>query len=160
MRRRGVTRTVVSFAAVAGIAAGGLAGATSVAAQPAQPAQYTAQYGIGHTTGRLAPLAVNNLGLNASEATWVQCFIKRYYDYNGALDGKLGTDSWKAMQRFLKRHWGYNDDIDGIVGKNTISALQRNLKQYHGYTGNIDGIAGAKTKAAFKDFAADSRQHC
>ncbi|WP_399897645.1 peptidoglycan-binding protein [Streptomyces sp. BBFR51] len=34
------------------------------------------------------------------------------------------------------------------------------MKKYHGYKGKIDGIAGTKTKAAFKDFAADSKPYC
>ncbi|TXS50451.1 peptidoglycan-binding protein [Streptomyces sp. uw30] len=145
------TRTLVSVSAVVGLAAAGLATAgTSSAASDARPA----------VRSDVGVLAVNNLGLSNTEARYVQCWIQDYWGYTGALDGQLGTNSWKALQRWLKAHWGYNDNIDGIVGPNTIKALQRDLKAHHGYTGAIDGIAGSGTKAAFKDFAADSRQYC
>ncbi|MFE0258040.1 peptidoglycan-binding protein [Streptomyces sp. NPDC059010] len=151
MRPNVWTRTLVSVSAVVGLAAGGLATAgTSFAAAQAKPA----------VSSEVSVLAVNNLGLSTTEARYVQCWLQDYWGYTGALDGQLGTNSWKAMQRNLKQHWGYNDSIDGIVGKNTIMALQRSLKAYQGYDGEIDGIAGPKTKAAFKRFAADSKPYC
>ncbi|MFI7410883.1 peptidoglycan-binding protein [Streptomyces sp. NPDC049627] len=154
MRPNVWTRTLVSVGAVVGLAAGGIATAgTSFAAPASKPAASSGRSGV-------SVLAVNNLGLSTTEAKYVQCWIQDYWGYTGALDGQLGTNSWKALQRWLKANWGYNDDIDGIVGPNTIKALQRDLKAYHGYTGAIDGIAGSGTKAAFKDFAADSRQYC
>ncbi|MFC5215724.1 peptidoglycan-binding domain-containing protein [Streptomyces coerulescens] len=145
------TKTLVSVGAVVGLAAGSLATAgTGFAASDTKPA-VRSEAGV---------LAVNNLGLSTTQARYVQCWIQDYWGYTGALDGQLGTNSWKALQRWLKAHWGYNDSIDGIVGPNTIKALQRDLKAHHGYTGAIDGIAGSGTKAAFKDFAADSKQYC
>jgi peptidoglycan hydrolase-like protein with peptidoglycan-binding domain len=151
MRPNVWTRTLVSVSAVVGLAAGGLATAgTSFAAQDVKPA----------VRSGVSVLAVNNLGLSTTEARYVQCWLQDYWDYNGALDGQLGTNSWKAMQRNLQKHWGYDDSIDGIVGKNTIMALQRSMKAHQGYDGEIDGIAGPKTKAAFKRFAADSKPYC
>ncbi|MEV4970264.1 hypothetical protein [Streptomyces scopuliridis] len=87
-------------------------------------------------------LAVNNLGLSTTKARYVQCRLQDHYDYNGALDGRLGSGSWKAMQRDLKAHWGYKGAIDGIVGSGTVKGLQRSMKKHQGYSGKIDGIAG------------------
>lgn len=99
-------------------------------------------------------LAVNNLGLSGQQARYVQCFLRTHpANYTGAIDGQLGTNSWKAMQRWLAEYWNYNDSIDGIVGPNTIRALQRMLAFGWGYTDPIDGIAGPDTRAAFKRFA-------
>ncbi|MFI9819744.1 peptidoglycan-binding protein [Streptomyces sp. NPDC052013] len=151
---RAMTKALVGVTAAVGIASGSLATAATSAAAPA------GQPRAGAVGLQQAPLAVNNLGLSTTQARYVQCWIQDYWGYKDALDGKLGTNSWKALQRWLKKHWGYGDKIDGIVGPNTIKALQRDLKKHHGYTGKIDGIAGAKTKAAFKDFAADSKPYC
>ncbi|MEU3147594.1 MULTISPECIES: peptidoglycan-binding protein [unclassified Streptomyces] len=98
----------------------------------------------------VAPLAVVNLGLTTSEAKNVQSFLRAYYSYTGAIDGQLGTQSWKAMQRMLKKY-GYTGKIDGVVGGGTVQALQRLLRTY-GYDGSIDGVVGPKTLAAFKTF--------
>ncbi|MFE5894028.1 peptidoglycan-binding protein [Streptomyces sp. NPDC002285] len=143
MRPNVWTRTLVSVSAVIGLAAGSLATAgTSFAAPDTQPA----------VSSEVSVLAVNNLGLTAAEAKKVQGWLKQYWGYTGAIDGQLGTNSWKAFQRCLKEYWGYTGAIDGIVGSGTIKALQR-LLQHYGYTGAIDGIAGSGTRAAFKNFA-------
>jgi lysozyme family protein len=146
MRPNSLTRTLVSLTAVVGIAAGTLATASTsfAASAPAQKATVSSDVSV---------LAVNNLGLTTAEAKKVQNWLKQYWGYTGAIDGQLGTNSWKAFQRCLKTYWGYNDSIDGVVGPNTIKALQRLLKEAWGYTGPIDGIAGSGTKAAFKRFA-------
>ncbi|MBQ0902031.1 hypothetical protein [Micromonospora sp. U21] len=101
-----------------------------------------------------ASAAVVNLGLDKQGAKRIQRWILTMYGYNGAIDGVLGTNSWKAMQRYLA-NWPdqpspYRGAIDGIVGPGTIVSLQANLKKFNGYTGVIDGIAGAGTKAAFR----------
>ncbi|MFH8469115.1 peptidoglycan-binding protein [Streptomyces sp. NPDC017991] len=151
---RVLARTLVSVTAALGIAAGGLAtaGAGFAASAPTVKSAAISQ--------EAAPLAVVNLGLNTTEAGYVQCWLKDFWSYTGAIDGQLGTNSWKAMQRNLKAHWGYTGAIDGIVGSGTVSGLQRSLKAHQGYTGPIDGIAGSGTQAAFKRFAADSRAFC
>ncbi|MYR95417.1 peptidoglycan-binding protein [Streptomyces sp. SID8374] len=144
---RAMTRTFVSVATAAGIAAGTLGAAgTSFAATPAQ------QSAPAVSAEAVAPLAVVNLGLSTAQAKKVQGWLKRSYGYTGAIDGQLGTNSWKAFQRFL-RHWGYDGAIDGVVGSGTVKALQRSLKNQYGYTGAIDGIAGPGTQAAFKRLA-------
>ncbi|MEE1928726.1 peptidoglycan-binding domain-containing protein [Streptomyces sp. TRM 70351] len=142
---RAMTRALVSVTTAVGIAAGSLAAAgTSFAAAPeTTPVASTKAF---------APLAVVNLGLTTQEASMLQYKHLRHWGYTGALDGQLGTNSWKAMQRQL-RHWGYNGAIDGIVGTGTVKALQRFLKQWHNYNGAIDGIAGSGTIAAFKRMA-------
>ncbi|MFG3406834.1 hypothetical protein [Streptomyces sp. NPDC048142] len=100
-----------------------------------------------------AHAAVVNLGLDRQGAKRVQRWTLTMYGYKGAIDGLLGTNSWKAMQRWLRSWPGqpspYRGAIDGIVGPKTIASLQANLKKFEGYKGAIDGIAGPGTKAAF-----------
>jgi len=93
-----------------------------------------------------------NVGLSAAQASNVQCFLQQFWGYPGPIDGDLGTNSWKAMQRLLKTHWGYTGAIDGVVGGGTVAALQR-LLRFWGYAGPIDGIIGDGTRAAFRNFA-------
>ncbi|MFF9508211.1 peptidoglycan-binding domain-containing protein [Streptomyces sp. NPDC014724] len=140
---RTLTRTFVGVTTALAIAGGGVAAAgTSFAAseQTAKPVV---------SSEAVAPLAVVNLGLNATQAKKLQRQLKANWGYKGKIDGQLGTDSWKAMQRWLKSSWGYTGKIDGQVGSGTVKALQRFLKKYWGYKGKIDGIAGSATKAAF-----------
>ncbi|GAB2894863.1 hypothetical protein GCM10027074_73310 [Streptomyces deserti] len=147
---RTLTRTLVSVTAAVGIAAGGLAG-TSAAFADTAPAQ---QHKV---SSELTVLAVNNLGLNNQQAKNVQCFLKRddTARYRDAIDGLLGTNSWKAFQRFLAKYWDYNDRIDGDPGPNTVRALQRMLAHGWDYNDRIDGDPGPNTRAAFKRFAND-----
>jgi hypothetical protein len=93
-----------------------------------------------------------NVGLSVAQASNVQCWLQQFWGYPGPIDGDLGTNSWKAMQRFLRTHWGYTGAIDGVVGGGTVAALQRFLRVW-GYTGPIDGIIGNGTRAAFRNFA-------
>ncbi|MGW7291878.1 peptidoglycan-binding domain-containing protein [Streptomyces xiamenensis] len=136
-----LTKTLVTFTALAAISGGSLITASTALAAPAdKPAA---------TSDAVAPLAVNNLGLTANQAMKLQANLAKNGYYTGAIDGQLGPQSWKAIQAVLKERWGYNDAIDGIVGPNTIQALQRYLKAHFNYTGAIDGIAGPETRAAF-----------
>lgn len=126
--RRGLIRGGLLAVAASGVAVVGLAGPASAAAI--------------------------NLGLDKQGAQRIQRWTLTMYGYKGKIDGVLGTNSWKAMQRFLA-NWPdqplpYKGDIDGIVGPKTIASLQANLKKFNGYTGAIDGIAGPGTKAAFR----------
>ncbi|MFB7758834.1 peptidoglycan-binding domain-containing protein [Streptomyces xiamenensis] len=146
MRSMTFTKPLVALVAVAGIGAGSLVTAGTAVAAPSGKQQVVAAESV-------APLAVVNLGLTSAEAQKLQRWLKTYFGYTGAIDGQLGTESWKAMQRFLRQSSGYTDAIDGIVGPNTVKALQRWLKSAWGYTGAIDGIAGSGTQAAFKRFA-------
>ncbi|MFX4291566.1 peptidoglycan-binding domain-containing protein [Streptomyces bohaiensis] len=145
------TGTLVTFAALAAVLAGGLMSAGAAAATP--------------TERQAAPVSedatarsVNNLGLSTAQARGIQCFLRDSYNYTGALDGLLGPQSWRAMQRHLQR-FGYNDAIDGIVGPNTIRALQRQLR-YWGYRDGADGIAGPNTQAAFKRWGDHEAARC
>ncbi|MEW2072005.1 hypothetical protein, partial [Streptomyces sp. NPDC007346] len=121
MRSNVLLKTLVSVTTAVGIAAGGLAAAGTASAAPvsAEKASVSAE---------VAPLAVVNLGLSTTQARYVQCYLKKNWSYTGALDGQLGTNSWKAMQRRLAHNQGYTGAIDGIVGSGTISALQRLLR--------------------------------
>ncbi|MFF7458477.1 peptidoglycan-binding protein [Kitasatospora sp. NPDC008115] len=138
-----LTKALVGVLTAATLGIGTFAGATaaSAASAPQAPAR---------TVG---VRAVNNLGLTTAEAQSVQCYV-RDAGYNpGAIDGQLGTNSWKAWQSFLN-DLGYNaGTVDGAVGPNTIRALQRFLTDLGYDTGGIDGIAGSKTRAAWKAFA-------
>ncbi|MGA5197365.1 peptidoglycan-binding protein [Streptomyces exfoliatus] len=141
MRPHVMTRSIVSATAVVGLAIGTLAGAgTSFAASEpaARPAVSAEAFGT---------LATNNLGLSETQAKHLQRWLALHYGYTGAIDGLLGTNSWKAMQTHL-RNWDSNLSIDGIPGPRTIRALQLSLRGY-GYSGPIDGIAGPDTRAAF-----------
>ncbi|MGY0489491.1 hypothetical protein [Streptomyces sp. WG-D5] len=100
-----------------------------------------------------ASAAVVNLGLDRQGAKRIQRWILTMYGYTGSIDGVLGTNSWKAMQRFLAT-WPsqpspYTGSIDGVVGPKTIVSLQANLKKFHGYKGALDGVAGEGVQAAF-----------
>lgn len=146
MRSNVLARALVSTTAVIGLAAGGLAtaGTGFAASGPATKAQSA------------TILATNNLGLSATQAKYVQCFLRDApASYTGGIDGQLGTNSWKAMQRHLRAYWNYNDSIDGDPGSNTIKALQRMLAFGWDYNDDIDGDPGTNTRAAFKRFAND-----
>lgn len=74
----------------------------------------------------------------------LQLWGRQYGGYAGPLDGSLGTESWKAIQRNLTREYGYTGPIDGAPGVNTWKAFQRWASRY-GYLGPIDGVPGPKT---------------
>ncbi|MGW2089684.1 peptidoglycan-binding domain-containing protein [Streptomyces sp. NPDC001880] len=144
--RSNKVRALASFTALLGIAAGSLAASgTAVAATPERRQTVV--------SGPAAITEVVNLGLSTSQAKRVQFYLRYYAGvYTGAIDGLLGTESWKAMQREL-RSYGYTGAIDGIVGSGTIKALQQFLKNAGFYSGAIDGIAGSGTRAAFAAWA-------
>ncbi|MCC2274374.1 peptidoglycan-binding protein [Streptomyces sp. ET3-23] len=122
---------------------GTLAGATTATAAPAQQL----------STRTVTIQAVNNLGLNTSEAKSVQCYVRDSGYDPGTIDGQLGSNSWRAWQNLLNAD-GFNaGTADGIVGPNTISGLQRFLASFGLDTGGIDGVAGPKTRAAWASFA-------
>ncbi|MEU9352354.1 peptidoglycan-binding domain-containing protein [Streptomyces griseoloalbus] len=143
---RAITKALVGVTTAVGIAAGGVVTAGTATAAPAPAQEHV-------VSADVAPLAVVNLGLTREEARKVQRWLATHWNYNGAIDGYLGTGSWKAFQRCLAKYWDYNDEIDGIVGPNTIKALQRLLRANGYYSGAIDGIAGDGTRAAFKVWA-------
>ncbi|SDT83480.1 Putative peptidoglycan binding domain-containing protein [Streptomyces sp. TLI_053] len=146
MRSSSMTRSLVSFAIVAGIVVGGPSVAAFATPAPADRQAAGAQAGARLTT-------VENLGLNASQAEYLQDWLARYWGYPGEINGLLDTESWKAFQRFLQTYWSYTGPIDGAVSTETIKALQRRLKAEESYNGPIDGIAGPSTREAFKRFA-------
>lgn len=67
------------------------------------------------------------------------------WGYTGPVDGAMGVNSWKGVQRFVTAHYGYTGPIDGVPGTNTYKALQRWAGDTsHGgtYTGPVDGVMG------------------
>nr|WP_202437807.1 peptidoglycan-binding domain-containing protein [Streptomyces sp. SID5910] len=143
--RRTVTRTFVSATTMLAITAGSLLGASAgfAASRPAAPTVSVAGDGA-------SVLAVNNLGLNTTQAKHWQCWLKGWGFNPGTIDGQLGTNSWIAAQKFLNWTGSYVNGrlvVDGVVGTQTIKALQNWLGV------GIDGVAGPQTRAAFASFA-------
>lgn len=100
---------------------------------------------------RVNPLEyVGKPGSPGKKTGWagIQAYLKRSWDYSGAVDGVPGPLTWAAMQRFLKRNWGYSGPVNGVPGKYTWKAIQRWLARYYGYSGRVDGIPGPLTNAA------------
>lgn len=64
---------------------------------------------------------------------------------NSLSDGKIGTNTRKALQRYGKAKGGYAGPIDGKLGKNSIKALQRAGKAAGVYSDLIDGLPGFNT---------------
>jgi len=85
----------------------------------------------------------------------IQSYLKKNWDYSGAIDGIPGQITWKSMQRMVKKHYGYMGPVNGIPGKNTWKATQKWLARYYGYNGAIDGIPGPRTNAALERAGAD-----
>ncbi|MEU6061882.1 peptidoglycan-binding domain-containing protein [Streptomyces sp. NPDC047097] len=137
-----VTRALVSATAVVGLAAGGLAGASTSSAAPApdaRPAAVTQDVSAQY----------DNLGLNTQRAKNWQNWLKDRGQNPGTVDGKLGTASWKAAQR----EFGFTGkDVDGIVGPKTIKGLQKHLNYWADAELAVDGEFGPATKKAFWDF--------
>jgi len=147
MRSNVLARTLVGVTAVVGLAVGSLAtaGTSFAASQTAAKSAVSAQ--------DLSILTTDNLGLNTARAKNWQCWLRDAGYSPGAIDGVLGTNSWKAAQRFFNAQGLGAGTVDGDPGTNTIKALQRYLN-FFGYGLLVDGIAGTNTRNAFWDFNA------
>ncbi|MEU6934987.1 peptidoglycan-binding domain-containing protein [Streptomyces sp. 2RAF24] len=146
MRSNRLVRAVATATVLAAVTAGSLAASGTAFAVSPEKSQ-------GVVARPASATEVVNLGLNSDQAKRVQFFLRYYVGvYSGGIDGLLGTESWKGMQRML-RSYGYTGAIDGIVGSGTIKGLQQFLKSEGYYSGAIDGIAGSGTKAAFAAWA-------
>ncbi|MFD7077475.1 peptidoglycan-binding domain-containing protein [Nocardioides sp. NPDC059952] len=146
-----ITRRMVGAVVATGLAATGVLAMSGTA---------NAEVGTGNiaAASSVSAQSTQNFGLSTTEAKVIQGKVLKKYGYTskkypGKIDGKLGTNSWKAFQVYLKKSYGYTGTIDGDPGKNTIKALQRLLRHQVGAKLTIDGVAGAKTKAAFKKYA-------
>lgn len=91
-------------------------------------------------------------GGSSSFTAQLQCRLQegpaQQYGYTGPIDGAMGVNSWKGLQRFLKANYGYLGPVDGVPGSNTYKALQRwAADSSHGgtYTGPIDGVLGTNS---------------
>ena len=147
-----ITRRLVGSVVAVGLAAGG----TFAMAGTANAAVETSTSSVAASS--VSAQATQNFGLTTAEAKVVQEKLLKKFGYTskkypGKIDGKLGTNSWKAFQVYLKKSYGYKDSIDGDPGKNTIKALQRMLNDRVHSRLTIDGDAGPKTQAAFRKFA-------
>lgn len=72
------------------------------------------------------------------------------YNYTGPIDGVMGTNSWKGVQRGLDA-MGYNVSISGIPDSDTYAAMQ-SVGALYGYTGPVDGIMGPNSYRGFSKF--------
>jgi peptidoglycan hydrolase-like protein with peptidoglycan-binding domain len=63
------------------------------------------------------------------------------------ITGKLDKATCKAWQLILKRDWGYTGVIDGILGPNSNRAIQRSAQPF-GYKGPVDGVLGTESRKA------------
>ncbi|KAA0941774.1 peptidoglycan-binding domain-containing protein [Streptomyces apricus] len=149
--RTALMKAVVGTTAALGLAAGSLIGASAGLAA-AQPAVSSAG-GVQNVASPASALASNNLGLDTARAKNWQCWLRTLGFSPGAIDGDLGTNSWKAAQRMLNARNLGAGAVDGDPGYNTISALQRYLNWF-GYGLQVDGDPGPLTRAAFWDFNA------
>ncbi|MGW0790592.1 peptidoglycan-binding domain-containing protein [Streptomyces sp. NPDC002911] len=150
MARSGARREFAARAGLSWSGVGGLATAGTAMAAPAPAREQT----VGAEA--VTPLAVVNLGLDTAQAKSWQCRLSRTGYNPGAIDGQLGTSSWKAAQEKFN-DLGYKAGIvDAIVGTDTIKALQRFLN-LHGAGLAVDGVAGSAAKAAFWNFSGAHR---
>lgn len=72
------------------------------------------------------------------------------YNYTGPVDGALGTNSWKGVQRGLSA-MGYSVSVTGTPDVSTYAAMQSVAAQY-GYTGPVDGVMGPNSYRGFSKF--------
>jgi len=72
------------------------------------------------------------------------------YNYTGPVDGIMGPNSWKGVQRGLIAN-GYSVSVTGTPDSATYSAMQSVGAQY-GYTGPVDGIMGPNSYRGFARF--------
>ncbi len=72
------------------------------------------------------------------------------YNYTGPVDGIMGSNSWKGVQRGLSA-MGYSVSVSGTPDSDTYAAMQSVGAQY-GYTGPVDGILGPNSYRGFSMF--------
>jgi hypothetical protein len=77
-----------------------------------------------HFIGVPAPIPEPN-ALQKRNWKLLQGYLKQYWGYAGAIDGKPGTGTWTATQKWLAAHWLYKGAIDGVPGPQTYAALKR-----------------------------------
>lgn len=72
------------------------------------------------------------------------------YNYTGSVDGVMGPNSWKGVQRGLTA-LGFSVDETGVPDFQTYAAMQSMALQY-GYTGPVDGIMGPNSYRGFSRY--------
>ncbi|MFD5083366.1 hypothetical protein ACFWOG_12105 [Kitasatospora sp. NPDC058406] len=85
---KGAVAVTVAAAATFGLAA-------TASATPNAPAV--------QASGSQRVLAVNNLGLNTTQAQNVQHWLRGYWGYTGAIDGIAGSGTQTAFRTFANR---------------------------------------------------------
>ena len=93
-------------------------------------------------------------GLSKSAQKNLQQVLKNKKLYSGAVDGKFGKESVKAMQTLLKDEGllDKNYTVDGVPGTTYGKAIQ-NLAKRSGYVGKVDGAPGSGTSTALTNWA-------
>ncbi|MBQ6796168.1 MAG: spore cortex-lytic enzyme [Clostridia bacterium] len=64
--------------------------------------------------------ALSRLGSTGSEVTKIQTRLKKWGYYKGAVDGKYGAETQKAVKEFQRKN---GLTVDGIAGSSTLSAM-------------------------------------
>ena len=72
------------------------------------------------------------------------------YNYTGPVDGIMGPNSWKGVQRGLSA-MGYTVSASGTPDADTYAAMQ-SVGAQHGYTGPVDGGMGPNSYRGFARF--------
>jgi len=62
---------------------------------------------------------------NNKELACQMQYLASRYDYTGPINGEMGVNSWKGIQRFLEERFNYDGPINGVPGTNTYKAMQR-----------------------------------
>lgn len=102
-----------------------LATATRVQAEALQPEPissqvYSASHPLLHEYAATDAVPILQLGSTGSAVEDVQQFLSQTGFYEGAIDGKFGTESKAAVKQFQKQN---NLVADGVVGYQTWSAM-------------------------------------
>ena len=71
----------------------------------------------------------------------------RWGGYTGAIDGVMGGNSWKGVQRYLNL-LGFNLVVDGVAGSATNKAIQTDLRGVDPSLA-VDGVRGPATYRAW-----------
>ena len=70
--------------------------------------------------------------------------LKRDWGYEGIIDGRPGKMTYAAIQRSA------GAKVDGVMGKETRKLVQKRLKGTDFYLGSIDGVWGRGTITALQ----------
>jgi len=140
-------------ASITAVAALGISLLGGMVAVPAQAAESS-------TSAVTAGCVVIQPGLDQAQASgqatcgfWyaVQAYEAFDFGYTGPLNGVMGPNSWKGVQRYLNALGsGPAVAVDGVPGPNTYRAIQRMINSREGSPKvTVDGVFGPRTISAW-----------